>query len=214
MLLRFLCTSLFPLWGQAFSQSLFLNSVPVLLHTRLWHYFTHPADHSGCVHWHRGGEHCAGTQTHTLSLHVSMSLSLLVSESEKPLGPWRRLYLAAAVPFFRRSDVSHGLPQLFYQVILSGRQPRTAALFILCYRDRKSRPPLWWHAKKGERLSATFTSAVTSAFPAAVIIRSNTGIINETARVCVWRGGTTGGGEIFFAGKWVLKCVRANVLCA
>ena len=38
-------------------------------------------------------------------------------------------------PFFFCSDVSRGLPQLFYQVILLGRQPRTAALFILCYGD-------------------------------------------------------------------------------
>ena len=31
---------------------------------------------------------------------------------------------------------------------------------------------------------STFTSAVTLAFPAVVIIKQNTGIINETVRVC------------------------------
>lgn len=36
----------------------------------------------------------------------------------------------------------------------------------------------------GERLSAPLTSAVTSAFPAAVIIKLNTGITNETVQVC------------------------------
>lgn len=115
--------------------------------------YTHPADPSGCEHWHRGGEHSANTpnthafsliqlpglqnckNSHTLSLYVSMSLFLLVSGLKNPLRLWQRLYLAAAV-LFRCSDVSHGFPQLFYQVILSGRQPRTAALFILCYRDR------------------------------------------------------------------------------
>lgn len=160
--------------------------MPALRHTSLWHCYTHPAPpHSGCVRRHKGGEYCFNTHAklpHTLSLYVFAW--------KKRLGPWRRLYLGAAVPFFLfffSSDVSHGLPQLFYQVILSGRQPRTAALFILCYGDRgnrKSRPPLWWHAKKEERLSATFTSAVTLAFPAAVIIKQNTGIINETVRVC------------------------------
>lgn len=55
-----------------------------------------------------------------------------ISKWEKLLGRRRGVYLAA-VPFPPHfcSDVSHGLPQLFYQVILSCRQPRTAALFIL-----------------------------------------------------------------------------------
>lgn len=42
-------------------------------------------------------------------------------------------------------DVSRGLPQVFYQVILSCRQPRTAALFLLRRGDggnRKCRPRL------------------------------------------------------------------------
>lgn len=47
------------------------------------------------------------------------------------MGPWPCLYLAAAI-LFLCVDVCLGLPQLFfYQVTLSGRQPRTAALFIL-----------------------------------------------------------------------------------
>ena len=128
---------------------------PIIRGTLLWHCYTHPADHSGCVRWHKSGECCVDTHAklpHTLSLYVFAW--------KKWLGPWRCLYLGDAVrfvfSFFFSSDVSHGLPQLFYQVILSGRQPRTAALFILCYGDwgnRKSRPPLWWHAKKGERLN-------------------------------------------------------------
>ncbi len=58
---------------------------------------------------------------------VEMCSLLSKDSSHKcPLGP---------PPLSFCSDVSHGLPQLFYQVILSGRQPRITALFILCYGD-------------------------------------------------------------------------------
>lgn len=60
--------------------------------------------------------------------------------------------------------------------------------------------------------SATFTSAVTSTLPAAVIIKLNTGIINETVQVCVVEL-LCGGGEIW-EGKWVLTCECVGIPCA
>lgn len=71
-----------------------------------------------------------------------------------------------------RSDVSRGLPQLFYQVILSGRQPRTAALFILRYGDGGigSSDHRFDDMQRRGKDSAAFTSAVTATSPAAVII--------------------------------------------
>lgn len=115
------------------AHSLFLRKVPLVDHTCLWHCYTVPADHFGCVHWHWGRKHNANTKHATLTYTDTRSFVIslpFLSERKKLLGLWQHLYLAVAA-LFRCSDVS----SCFYQVILSGRQPRTAALFILCYGD-------------------------------------------------------------------------------
>lgn len=137
--------------------------------------------------------------------------------TEEATGPLAALIFSCCSPFFFFffcSDVYHSLPQLFYQVILSGRQPRTAALFILCYGDRGIGSPdhRFDDMQRQGKDSATFTSAVTSASPDAVIINLNTGAINWTVQVRVV-GLLCGRSEIWES-KWLLRCVCGRgILC-
>lgn len=148
---------------------------------------THPADHSGCVLAQRWSTLCQHT-TNCKDPHsnaFSTCPFLCLSLNGRSYWDFGVLIFSCCSPFLW-SDVSHGLPQLFWSSH-SVRQetPHCCIIHPLLLRqgNRMSRPPLW--CKKGERLTP-LTSAVTCAFADSVIFKLNTGIINETVQVCGW----------------------------
>ena len=156
--------------------------MPALFRICLRRVYTHPVDHSRCVHWHGVGKHCQRTNayayTHNNSYvglkrayfpHVPFSFRSLNGRSHRDFDS---TYTFLPQLFFGVVTSPTVSPSFFYQVILSGRQPRTAALFTLCYGDGGIGSP-------DQHFDDTLY--ICRAFPASVIIKMNTGILNENA---------------------------------
>lgn len=122
-------------------------------------------------------KHATLTYSHRHS-YISFLPFFFIFVRKKLLGLWQRLYLGAAV-LFQCSDVS---PAVFIKSFCQAGNPALLHYSYIGYRDGGIGSPDHHFddmQRRRGRLSASLASAVTGAFPAAVIIKLNTGARNE-----------------------------------